>query len=176
MPMLHVFRHAKSSWADPGMRDFDRPLASRGLKAAPRMGEYMRDQGIAPDFILCSTSRRTRETLGLILPHLKGEARILMEDGIYEARDAEEMMERLRRLPIPVRRAMIIGHNPIMQDLSLTLCDDTAQAGEMQALREKFPTAGLATIDLGATPWAALEAGAGKLMSFVGPRMLEEAA
>ena len=176
MPLLHVFRHAKSSWADPGMRDFERPLASRGIKAAPRMGAYMRENGIAPDFILCSTSRRTRETLGHILPHLTGEARILMEDGIYEARDAEELVDRLRRLPATVRRAMVIGHNPIMQDLTLTLCEDAAGSPDYEALREKFPTGGLATIDLGNTPWAALQANAGRLTGFTLPRALDVAA
>lgn len=176
MPILHIFRHAKSSWADPGMRDFDRPLASRGIKAAPRMGEFMRDAGIAPDFVLCSTSRRTRETLGLVLPYLSGETRILMEDTLYEARDADVLMDRLRRLPTTARRAMVIGHNPIMQDLALTLSLDASRPAELEAIQDKFPTAALASIDMGATPWAALKEGSGKLTDFTVPRLLDQAA
>lgn len=172
MPILHIFRHAKSSWADPGMRDFDRPLASRGIKAAPKMGEYMRANGIAPDFILCSTSRRTRETLGHILPHLDGEARILMEDGLYQAHDAHAVLERLRRLPAAIRRAMVIGHNPVMHDLALMLCQTAARPEDLSALHMKYPTAALATIDVRSTSWATLKQGVGHLTDFTLPRAL----
>jgi phosphohistidine phosphatase len=172
MPVLYVFRHAKSSWADAGMRDFDRPLANRGLKAMPVMGDYMRRTDIAPDFILCSTSRRTRETLGLALPYLRGECRILLEDGVYEAQDDETVLDRLRGLPDGVERAMILGHNPVMQDIALTLVGEAGDPERISAMRTKFPTAGLAVIDLGDTPWAAITAGAGRLLDFAVPRGL----
>lgn len=172
MPLLYIFRHAKSSWADTGIRDFDRPLANRGIKTAPRMGMLMRDKSVTPDFILCSTSRRTRETLGHILPYLEGEARILMENGIYEARSETEMIERLRRLPADAKRAMIIGHNPIMQDLTLALSKDAKEPERLALVTEKFPTAGLAVINLGKTPWPALTADCGRLDDFITPRAL----
>ena len=69
MLTLSLLRHAKSSWANPGQQDFDRPLNERGLEAAPRMGAFMAEHGIAPDLVLCSPSVRTRQTLDLVLPH-----------------------------------------------------------------------------------------------------------
>jgi phosphohistidine phosphatase len=174
MPKLFVLRHAKSSWSDTGLRDFDRPLANRGLKAATAMGETLRAEKIAPDFILCSTSRRTRETLGLLLPHLTGEARILMEDSVYEAGSETAMIDRLRRLPADIRRAMVIGHNPVMQDLTTHLCETARDPADLDAVAAKFPTAALAVIDLGDTPWPALGAGCGTLMRFIRPRDLSD--
>lgn len=173
MPQLYVFRHAKSSWADTGLQDFDRPLANRGLKAAPAMGAHMRAAKIRPDFILCSTSRRTRETLGLILPFLEGEARILMEDAIYGARDEASLIERLRRVPADIKSAMVIGHNPIMQDLTLTLDAGTTDSDVRRRVAEKFPTAALATIDLMDAPWPAVTQGCGTLTAFVVPREIQ---
>lgn len=172
MPKLFVLRHAKSSWSDTTQRDFDRPLANRGLKAMPRLGEALRADGFAPDFILCSTSRRTRETLGLLLPYLTGEARILLEDFVYQAGSEDAVVERLRRLPADIRRAMVIGHNPIMQDLTTHLCETADDASDLDALAEKFPTGALAAIDLGDTPWPALTAGCGRLSRFIRPRDL----
>jgi len=172
MPMLYVFRHAKSSWSDTGLKDFDRPLANRGLKAAPKMGALMRDRQIRPDFILCSTSRRTRETLGLILPFLEGESRILLEDALYEALDEMSLIERLRRLPPGTARVMVIGHNPIMQDLCTTLARSATRTADLAAVTEKFPTAALATLDLGDTPWPALAANSATLTDFHAPREL----
>lgn len=172
MPKLFVLRHAKSSWNEADLRDFDRPLANRGLKAAPKMGELLRAERIAPDFILCSTSRRTRETLGLILPYLSGEARILMEDSVYEAGSESDLVDRLRRLPADIRRAMVIGHNPVMQDLTTFLCETARTPADLTAVSEKFPTGALAAIDLGDTPWPALTAGCGTLARFIRPRDL----
>lgn len=169
---LYVFRHAKSSWADTALRDFERPLANRGLKAAPRMGQLMADYKIAPDLILCSTSRRTRETLGLVLPFLEGECRILMENGIYEVGSEATLIERLRQLPGSIARAMVIGHNPVMQDLTIALSGSAANQDDLSAVREKFPTAGLAVIDLADTPWLSLAPGCGSLSAFWRPRQV----
>lgn len=173
MPTLYVYRHAKSSWAEVGLRDFDRPLANRGLKAAPVMGAEMAKRGVAPEFILCSTSRRTRETLGLTVPHLSGECRILLEDGLYEAHDEITLLERMRRLPATIDRAMVIGHNPIMHDIAATLVGDRGDPALIKSMRQKFPTAALAVIDLDDTPWAALAPGVGRLETFITPRDLQ---
>ncbi|MBV9338789.1 MAG: histidine phosphatase family protein, partial [Solirubrobacterales bacterium] len=65
---LYVLRHAKSSWDDPMLDDHDRPLAPRGRKAAKLIGEHIQKAGIEPDQVLCSSSRRTRETLDAVAP------------------------------------------------------------------------------------------------------------
>ncbi|MDF1747571.1 MAG: histidine phosphatase family protein [Alphaproteobacteria bacterium] len=170
MPVLYIFRHAKSSWSDANLSDFERPLANRGIKAAPKMGALMQETGVAPDFILCSTSRRTRETLGLILPYLQGDCRILMEDAVYKMQETSELIDRLRRLPAGVNRVMVIGHNPIMHDISLTLCKQADHPEDLDALTEKFPTAGLATLNLGDVPWPALSPHSATLTAFQTPK------
>src|SRR5437763_11388296 len=60
---LFVLRHAKSSWDDPALADHDRPLAARGWRAVKTLAEHVRTSGIKPALVLCSSSRRTRETL-----------------------------------------------------------------------------------------------------------------
>ena len=88
-PMLTLFllRHAKSSWEDATLDDYDRSLNARGKRSAPAIGRYMAQKAYAPNLILCSGSHRTRETLGLVLPYLHGDQEIRVEEGLYHARD-----------------------------------------------------------------------------------------
>jgi phosphohistidine phosphatase len=65
---LYLLRHAKSSWKEAGLADHDRPLARRGRRAAKAIGRHLREQRVEPELVLCSTARRTRETLEGIEP------------------------------------------------------------------------------------------------------------
>src|SRR5262245_8755490 len=103
MLTLMLLRHAKSSWDDGSLRDFDRPLAPRGESAAPRMGAYMAEQGLAPQLILCSPAVRTRQTVDLVLPHLEGDPTVVYEDRFYLAAPSV-LLARLRRIEAKVRR------------------------------------------------------------------------
>ena len=83
---LAVLRHAKSSWAEAGQADFDRPLAPRGLAAAPVMGRHMLEIGLRPGLVLCSPAARTRETAALALAAFGADQpRLLFDKLIYEA-------------------------------------------------------------------------------------------
>ncbi len=62
MKTVLLLRHAKSDWGNPGLADFDRPLAKRGLKDAPRMGHVLTDFNVVPDKILASPARRAKQT------------------------------------------------------------------------------------------------------------------
>src|SRR5579862_9171259 len=107
---LYVLRHAKSSWDDPGQRDHDRPLAPRGRRAVKLLSDYVERNGIRPELVLCSTSRRTQDTLAGVEPG--GQA--LIEPELYTA-TVGELIERLRRVPPDTGSVMVIGHNPTMQ-------------------------------------------------------------
>jgi phosphohistidine phosphatase len=131
MRTLYLLRHAKSSWDDPALADRDRPLAKRGRKAAKRIARHLRDEGIEPDLVLCSSSVRTLQTLERI--GLEGE----VEDGLYGA-SAAELLDRLREVPSDVESVMLIGHNPGLEGLLAEL------SGERP---DKFPTAALATLE-----------------------------
>lgn len=172
MVTLSLFRHAKSSWNNPGLDDFDRPLAPRGVKAAPRMGRYMASEGLEPDIVLCSTAVRARQTLELAAAEWNSSPEIRFESGLYHALSAD-MLRYVHELDDALRHAMLVGHNPGMHSLALDLCGAGSEA-ELEGVRFKFPTAALAVIDFD-RPWAALTAGEGRLRSFVVPRELKKA-
>jgi phosphohistidine phosphatase len=164
MGTLYLLRHAKSSWDDPARADHDRPLAPRGLRAARRMARHLREAGVAPDLVLCSSAVRARQTLELVQPAL-GDAAVRVEDGLYAA-TADRLLERLRALPEPVRSVMLVGHNPGLQDLALDLA---ARGSRLPELAAKLPTGALVTLRTDG-PWATLETGAAELVDLVAPR------
>jgi len=163
---LLLLRHAKSSWDDAGLADHDRPLADRGRRAAGLMGAHLRTSDLLPDLVLCSSARRTRETLELLALE-DPEARI--EERLYGA-DEDALLDRVRRLPEDAGTVLLLGHNPGIQDLAIRLAGP--DAGEEAArLREKFPTGALAAFSVRGT-WAHLAANDVRLSSLVLPREL----
>ncbi len=158
---LLLLRHAKSSWDDPSLADDDRPLASRGRKAAKQMGAHMHRQQIPVVLVLCSSARRARETLDLVAP--TGEIRI--ERELYRA-TAAELLERLRRVPDEVDAVMLIGHEPAIRDLAVGLVGCGSELAD-----RKFPTAALATLTFSG-PWSTLEPDSAELAAFVTPSEL----
>jgi phosphohistidine phosphatase len=172
MPMvrqLYILRHAKSSWDDPGQDDHERPLAPRGRRAVTMLADHIRRTEIHPELVLCSTSRRTRETLEGVNP--VGEP--LIERGLYTA-SCEELIERLRRLPATASSAMVVGHNPTMQMVVLKLVRAAAPGAPLTALediRRKYPTGALATLAF-TCAWAELGCGATELVDYVRPKAL----
>jgi phosphohistidine phosphatase len=171
MKRLYLLRHAKSSRDDPTLADPDRPLAPRGRRAAKVMAKHLGRKGIAPELVLCSPSRRTRQTLTRIAPALGKSADVQIEPELYAA-PAPVLLEVLHEVPDEVESVMLIGHNPGIQDLALSL----ASAGsEIPRLRSKFPTAALATLALNGT-WRKLAPGTAELVSWVKPKELSRGA
>ena len=146
MLTLSLLRHAKSSWKNPSLPDRERPLSTRGVADAPVMGRAMTERGIDPELVLCSSARRTVDTLALVLPELKVEPKVLYEDALYHASPAE-MLDMLRGLQPGSRHVMIVGHNPGLEELVLQL------TGE----RQDLPTAALAQIVLPIDQWRDLK-------------------
>jgi phosphohistidine phosphatase len=174
MLTLSLLRHAKSSWSDPRLKDFERPLNDRGETAAPRMGAFMARRGLAPDLILCSTAVRARQTLNLVLPHLKGAPAVTYENALYLASSAT-MLKRLQKVPAGVSHSMIVGHDPGMQTLAVELAR-AGNADDLASLAEKFPTAGLAVIVFDVDAWPDVHWGGGRLKLFMAPKRLQLAA
>jgi phosphohistidine phosphatase len=168
MKTLYLLRHAKSSWADPGVGDLDRPLAPRGRRAAGKIANHLRRQGAAPAIVLCSSARRARETLAGVAPALGSGTEHLVEEGLYAA-SAAELLSRLRRIPDRAPSVMIIAHNPGLQDLAVTLAGSGAR---LERLREGFPTTALAVLRSPIASWRELGPGDAKLIEFVLPREL----
>jgi phosphohistidine phosphatase len=168
MKTLYLLRHAKSSWTDRGMDDLDRPLAPRGQRAAEKIANHLRQQGIAPVIVLCSSARRARETLAVVAPAFGSATEHVVEDGLYAA-SAADLLNRLRRIPDRTASAMIIGHNPGLQDLAVTL---VGHGPWLQRLREGFPTTALAVLRSPIASWGELGPGGAKLIDFVVPGQL----
>jgi phosphohistidine phosphatase len=168
--LIYLFRHAKSSWADPDLEDFDRPLAPRGERACRAMGEYFRLADIHPGLVVCSAALRTRQTLERVLPALGEDPVVKHYRGLYHA-GPQAMLDRLRRTPAEVRRVMLVGHNPGMHTLAQRLAGGGAEQ-ELGRLAEKFPTGALALLVFRGRSWEELDEGSCELHSLVVPRDL----
>ena len=96
MKTLLLMRHAKSSWDDPTLQDFDRPLNPRGLRDAPRMGQFLKQNAITPDQIVTSTAVRAQTTAKMVAAECKVTDRVTAISDLYHAGidDWQEMVER----------------------------------------------------------------------------------
>ncbi len=168
MPRLLLLRHAKSSWADPGQSDFDRPLNSRGRATAPVMARFVVEQGLAPQRVVCSTARRARETLALMLPAIATDLEATLSRRLYEA-DAEGYLTAARTAGGTAGTLLLVGHNPAMEEVAMVLAP-TGDPDALLLLREKFPTCGLAVIDFDKPRWNDIGPGAGRLTAFHTPK------
>lgn len=168
MKVLYLLRHAKSSWADAELDDYDRPLAKRGRRATKRLARYMRRAGIRPALVLCSSARRTRQTLKLLKPALRGKPKLHIEDSLYGA-DSAALLRRLRRLPKRADSVLLIGHNPGLQELALALVRPGA---ERERMMQRFPTGALAALRIGKAGWRRLSKGDAALAGYLTPTEL----
>lgn len=171
MLTLSLLRHAKSSWKNPSLPDRERPLASRGIADAPAMGRAMTERGIDPELVLCSSARRTVDTLSLVLPELKVEPSVVYEDALYHA-SAAEMLHMLRDVQPGANRVMMVGHNPEIQRLALDLIG-SGPKHMRNHLMEKYPTAGLVVINFTVGLWSSVDINSGALNLFLVPRELK---
>jgi phosphohistidine phosphatase len=169
MRRLLLLRHSKAVQAEPGKPDFDRPLMPRGRRGARRVGQYLAREKQMPEVILCSSARRTRETLAGLLVFLPQDTEIAVERRLYMA-SAAQLLARMHEVRPGVRSVMVVGHNPGIERLAAML----AGSGDpklVAAMHAKFPTSGLAILELPDRPaWSRLSPGAGRLVAFEAPR------
>jgi phosphohistidine phosphatase len=164
---LLLVRHAKSAWDDPSLVDHDRPLAPRGDKAVRRLRDYLSRSEYRPDVVLCSSSRRTVDTLEGIRAALPKRARIDVVDELYLA-DADTLVTLMRALDAEVGCAMLVGHNPGLEHLA-SLLTGSGDAALRTQLAAKFPTGAVVALSFDGT-WANLAAGAARIDALFMPR------
>ncbi len=164
MKTLLLLRHAKSSWKDDAVKDFDRPLNQRGLKAAPSVGRLMRKRKLQPDLVLSSPAERARQTTQLVLESAGLKTELRYDERIYEA-TGMRLFEIVAQIEDDANIAMLVGHNPGLEELLATL---TGEAGSL-------PTAALACIELEIEKWNKLRVAAGRLEWLVKPKKLKSA-
>ncbi len=142
MKTLLILRHAKSSWDNPQLSDYDRPLNKRGKRDAPRMGKHLDEQGLIPDRILTSSAKRARKTATKVAKACGYNKKIKRLDRFYLAPPGV-YIEKLQALSNKHERVMVVGHNPTMEHLVRHL------TGQI----ERMPTAALAHIELSIQNW-----------------------
>lgn len=170
---LTLLRHAKSSWDDFNLQDFDRPLAPRGIKAAPLIGKYLFEQSLMPDLVLCSPAKRTRETLARSLPRLPKETEIRFDKMIYSAGMGGSVIELVKTVSDDFDHILIVGHNPTMQELALSLpAWEEGQHKIHDKICRKFSTCAVASLEFDFENWEALAFGKARLTHFITPKIL----
>ncbi|MGE0339260.1 MAG: histidine phosphatase family protein [Xanthobacteraceae bacterium] len=169
MRRLLLLRHAKSDWPE-GLDDSLRPLAERGQNDAPEMGKAMAREGLVPDLALVSTAVRTRQTWELLAPQLGRPVRSREEPGLYGASE-QTLLEFIRYAPEDVETLLLCAHNPGIERLA----HGFAKSGDADAIRrvqKKYPTCGLAVIDLPVNAWKETAPPAGRIEMFLTPKIL----
>ena len=171
MKTLLLLRHAKSSWDDSSLDDFDRPLADRGRKAAPRMGKEIMARGWLPDAILASPAKRTRQTWALVAAELPGTAKAVFPKALYMAAP-EQLLQKIRKVATRKTTLLLIGHNPEMEELAAQLAGPGSDSSALARMSEKFPTAALARFTFDGK-WKILTSAKALLTHFVRPKDLK---
>ena len=170
MKTILLLRHAKSEWGKAGVADFDRPLAKRGLKDAPRMGQVLALFASVPDKIVSSPARRARQTAELVAEACGySKKSIQWEPSFYEG-ESDDLITALRRLPAEVERVLLVGHNPGMEETAAALL---GLDNEAEVIVIRLPTAGLVCLEADIDDWALLMPGEVVLRWFLIPKLAQ---
>lgn len=164
MKTLLLMRHAKSSWKDNSLSDFERPLKKRGRKDAKRIAKVLEKNDLFPHMILSSSAARATETVDIIVENLGYENDILILDSLYMG-EPDDFIEALQTLDNDIEKVMIVAHNPGIEAY-LQIID-----GEIEAM----PTAALGHLVLGVDDWRDVDFDSmGDLLGFWTPKSLKE--
>ncbi len=166
-PELLIMRHAKSSWTVSGLADIERPLNQRGINDAKAMGEWLQQQGLTPQLILCSSAIRAQQTLQHLLLPLPSQPRTMVDECFY-ACSATDWITYIQRYSTGLQRLMIIGHNPELESLLDLLCCDQLPLTNKGKL---FTTANIARLQV-LDSWDQLSLGSCQLLQFQRPKAL----
>ncbi|WP_198306235.1 SixA phosphatase family protein [Arcobacter vandammei] len=163
MKELILIRHAKSSWKDTSLKDFDRPLNKRGEKDAPFMAKILKRLIKSPDLIISSPSKRTKLTLDFFIKEFKYKnEEIIFDKSIYEA-PYINLLKVIKNIDNKNKIAFLFGHNPGLNDLTNYLIDN---------FTENIPTSGILKINFDVKSWENIEEKSGNLEFFKYPKML----
>nr|MBS0019822.1 histidine phosphatase family protein [Gammaproteobacteria bacterium] len=168
---LLVLRHAKSAWDTGVVNDFDRPLSKRGKQDAPRVGGWLRQQGLVPDVVVSSPAKRARKTTIKVCRELGiPKQEIWWEPRVYAA-TTETLLGVLSECRADAQILLLVGHNPGLENLLGYLC---GSAVSLPADGKLLPTATLARLRVAAN-WKHLQPNCATLVSIIRPRSPPEA-
>lgn len=160
MKELILIRHAKSSWSNPLLEDFERPLNKRGAKNAPFMAKVLKQKEVNPDLIISSPSKRTKDTLDFFIKEFDYKGEIIFEESIYEA-PYINILKVIKNIDDKHKTIFLIGHNPGLNDLSNFLLGE---------FKDNIPTCGTVKIDFDVKSWKDIGKENSKLVFFEFPK------
>jgi phosphohistidine phosphatase len=167
MKTLYIVRHAKSSWDDMDLDDFERPLNERGKRDAPTMGKRLKEKAIVVDQILSSPAKRALSTAKRIAKVLEYKnEHIKTDQRLYHA-NHEVIISVLRSVKDKFDTVMIFGHNPGLTDFVNDLMKD-------KKLIDNVPTCGVVAFELPIEAWSELQSRTGKFLFFDFPKSLAD--
>ena len=166
---LLILRHAKSDWDAGAASDFERPLAKRGKKDAPRVGEWLYREGMIPALIVSSPAQRARETALRVCKCLDLSKKDILWDSDIYAADLRALLSVLARVPADAQAVLLVGHNPGLEELLRHLAGTDIDEPDDGKL---LPTATVARLEM-PDDWTALEPGSATLIALVRPRQLK---
>lgn len=160
---LVLMRHSKAE-RDPAKPDHDRELTSRGRRDAEAAGAWLREQGLLPDLVVCSTAVRTRQTWEAACRGGAQAEFVEYRRNVYHG-GADVVLETIREDGADMSTVLVVGHNPAMAQLTSMLADGEGSTAAHEALSQGFATSGLAVLQW-AGEWADLESGGCELTRF----------
>jgi phosphohistidine phosphatase len=161
MKTLYLVRHAKSSWDNPDLKDYERPLNDRGLRDAPRMGKRVKEREITPDLMLSSPAERAISTCRTIASVIGYSAdRIKTDRRVYHA-DEDDLFSVLKELNENQKTVMLFGHNPGFTYFANTLLNENIM---------NIPTCGIVGCKIKINFWKEIKPGCGELLFFDFPK------
>lgn len=164
---LVLVRHAKSDWPE-GVADHERPLGDRGRRDAGALGRWLRDAGVTPDLVVVSTARRTRQTWERAADAIGSPGRVVLDDRVYAA-EVDDLLAVVRGTPPEVATLVVVGHSPGTERLAMLLDDGSGYEGDSVRLAARFPTSGVAVLDV-PVPWSGVGEGSARLAVVAAPR------
>ena len=155
MKTLYLVRHAKSSWKNPELADFDRPLNKRGKRDAPFMANKMKLKGVLPDIIISSSANRAQATAKYFAEGLGYPVnQIVFKKQVYDA-DEQDLLHVIQKVDDDYESLMLFGHNPEFTWLANELANESL---------DNLPTAGVIAIQLEINSWTEVAFGSGKML------------
>ncbi len=166
---LYVMRHAKSSWQNNELEDYDRPIKKSGEKSVKLICEFFIKNDIKFDLTYVSSSKRTLQTLRILKKKIDlGKIKIFKK--LYLA-SKTQLISVLRKTNPIYKSILLINHEPSIKKLTIFLCG-TAGKINQKLLNNKFSTSSFAEIKFHFDDWNKLTAKSGKLCRFIRPKKI----
>lgn len=163
---VYLLRHAKAENQDLKKNDHERRLIDKGIRHAGKMAKLLEDFRFPPEAIFTSSASRAHETAQIFAKALKLENQLTVEDALYSA-SQQAYLQRIQKMPEELSSVMIVGHNPILEDLLVTLTSRSP-------FHTKMPTCALAAVHFHVTLWSEIRPATGILRMLLYPKLFSD--